>query len=106
MRRQLSPPELKLWLELKAGSQGRCPFRRQHPVGPYILDFYAPSVRLCVEVDGYSHSVGDRERQDARRDAYLAESHIEVVRVAVSDVLRDPGAVAQHLLRLVRERSA
>lgn len=102
LRRELSPPELKLWLELKAGSLGRCPFRRQHPIGPYILDFYAPTARLCVEIDGYSHGVGDQERRDERRDAWLALSHIEVMRIAASDVLRDPGAVAEHLLALVR----
>ena len=98
----MSPPEVKL----KAGSPGRCPFRRQHPIGPYILDFYASGARLCVEIDGYSLGAGDREQHDERRDAWLALSHIEVLRIAASDVLRDPGAVAEHLLRLVWDRSA
>ncbi len=104
LRRTLSPPEVKLWCELRAQSPGRCPFRKQHPVGPYVLDFYAASARLAVEVDGYSHGVEDRAGRDARRDAWLALSHIEVHRIAASEVLRDATAIADGLLRLARER--
>lgn len=104
LRRQLSPPELKLWLELKAGSQGGCPYRKQHPIGPYVLDFYAPAVRLCIEIDGYSHGTGDQEARNERRDAWLALSNITVVRIAASDILRDAGAVAEWLLAMAAGR--
>jgi Protein of unknown function (DUF559) len=57
--------ELKLWQELKGKRQGVA-FRRQYPVGRYVADFAAPSVRLIVEVDGGYHA--RRARADARRD--------------------------------------
>ncbi|HTT85199.1 MAG TPA: endonuclease domain-containing protein [Rhizomicrobium sp.] len=53
-------PEVLLWNALRGGQLQNLRFRRQHPVGPYILDFYCPSARLAVEVDGAVHS---RERQ-------------------------------------------
>jgi very-short-patch-repair endonuclease len=46
-------------------------FRRQHPIGRYVLDFYCAEARLAVEIDGMSHDLGDRPRHDANRDAWL-----------------------------------
>lgn len=81
LRKHLSPPELKLWLELKANAPGRNPFRKQHPIGPYVLDFYAPSVRLAVEIDGWSHNLGGQGERDERRGAWLSLSLIDVLRI-------------------------
>jgi len=64
-------PEVILWTALRGGGPNHPAFRRQHPIGPYVLDFYCAKARLCVEVDGGSHSMGDQPRRDARRDAFL-----------------------------------
>ena len=54
LRRSLSPPEARLWGRLRARAPGTPVFRRQHPVGPYVLDFYCGKARLAVEIDGMS----------------------------------------------------
>jgi very-short-patch-repair endonuclease len=57
LRRGMTAPELKLWRELRLRPDG-LKFRRQHPVGPYVLDFYCPAARVAIEVDGAVHSMG------------------------------------------------
>jgi very-short-patch-repair endonuclease len=90
----MSLPEVLLWRELKRTDGDPPRFRRQHPFGPYVLDFYCAPARLCLEVDGYSHGTGDHPERDARRDHYLESAGIRVERVAASAVLQDPHAVA------------
>jgi very-short-patch-repair endonuclease len=68
LRRQLSLPEGLLWRELRA-RPGGFKFRRQHPIGPYTLDFFCHRSALAVEVDGIAHEMGDNPQRDARRDA-------------------------------------
>ena len=97
LRRSMSPPEAILWSRLK-GSPGGIRFRRQYAVGPYVADFYCPAAKLIIEVDGAIHDhSADR---DSRRDAWMAENGLRVIRIFASDVLRDVEAVADGLLRL------
>jgi very-short-patch-repair endonuclease len=63
-------------------------FRRQHPIGPYILDFYCAAAKLAVEIDGEGHGMGDRPQRDERRDAWLAERGVTTLRVPAVDVMR------------------
>ena len=81
-------PEIALWQALR-GSRTGLRFRRQHPVGPYVADFYCPAARLIVEVDGDVHSLGDRPRHDVARDAFLCSNSYRLLRVAAADILRD-----------------
>jgi very-short-patch-repair endonuclease len=100
LRRQMSLPEVLLWRELKRSAGTGPQFRKQHPFGPYVLDFYCSRARLCIEVDGCSHGTGDRAERDAGRDRYLESACVRVERIAASVVLQDPHAVAtwaQHL---------
>jgi very-short-patch-repair endonuclease len=73
-------------------------FRRQHPFGPYILDFYCARARLVVEVDGQSHGVGDAPAHDQRRDAFLVAQGLRVMRYQASEVMADPNGVAQAIV--------
>jgi len=91
LRRTMSLPEVLLWQGLRGHRCAGLRFRRQHPIGPYILDFYCADARLAVEVDGATHDYEERARLDARRDAWLAEQDIRVMRVAARDVLTDEG---------------
>ena len=97
LRRELSLPETLLWVRLR-GSDVR--FRRQHPIGPYVLDFYCPSAKLAIDVDGFAHDTGDRPQRDEARTNWLNGAGVEVLRVPAKDVLADPDAVADALLRL------
>ena len=86
MRRALTPPEARLWTCLKGGGLEGLKFRRQHPVGPYILDFYCHAARLAVEVDGAAHDEADQLAHDERRTRWLAGQGVEVLRVRATDV--------------------
>jgi len=86
LRRELSPPEARLWIALRGRNLGGLKFRRQHPIGPYVLDFYCDRARLAVEVDGYAHATADRPARDARRDTWLATKGIRTLRVDARDV--------------------
>jgi very-short-patch-repair endonuclease len=61
-------------------------FRRQHAIGPYVLDFYCAKARLAVEIDGLSHDLGDRPERDSRRDAWLRGQGIIVMRIPAVEI--------------------
>jgi very-short-patch-repair endonuclease len=100
MRHAPTPSEQLLWHHLR-GKQLRVQFRRQVPLGHYIADFYASSVRLVVEVDGGCHV--ERVRADGRRDLALGRAGYRVVRLAEELVTRDiEGALALVRAAVVR----
>jgi len=94
LRREMSLPEVLLWQRLKSRPNG-LKFRRQHPAGPYVLDFYCHEARLIVEVDGFAHDAGVRPERDEVRDAEFNEKGFQIVRIPASDVLRDPDEAAE-----------
>ena len=89
LRRKMTLPEVVLWQELRRGKLKGLQFRRQHPIGPYILDFYCSAARLAIEIDGSSHASDVQAKHDQRRDRWLRDKGITVVRVGAADVLRD-----------------
>ncbi len=104
LRRTLSPPEATLWVRLRPRLPGRPSFRRQHPIGPYILDFYCATLRLAVEIDGQGHDMGNAPAHDIRRTDWLHGQGISVIRVPAIDVLRNPDEAAENLWAAVRAR--
>jgi len=93
----MSLPEVILWQHLRQRPNG-FKFRKQHPAGPYVLDFYCEKARLCIEVDGAAHDLGDAPRKDEFRDQWLAAAGIRTVRVAATDVLKNLDGVLQFIL--------
>src|SRR5256885_13382408 len=89
LRRKMTLPEIILWQELRGERFRRLRFRRQHPVGPYIRDFYCSAARLAVEIDGSAHDDEAQSQHDERRDRWLAARKIGVLRIAAADLLRD-----------------
>ena len=86
-------PERIVWGMLRAGRMGGLKFRRQHPIGPFTVDFYCHEIGLIVEVDGASHE--DRAEEDRRRTAYLEQLGLRVFRITNADVISDAEAVAR-----------
>lgn len=103
LRREQSLPEGLIWRELR-GKRTSLKFRRQHPIGPYVLDFYCAQAKLGIEIDGIGHDMGDRPEADERRDRFLRDYGIEIVRIAAADVLADPNAIAKSIVAHCRER--
>jgi very-short-patch-repair endonuclease len=85
-------PEVLLWRLLRTRPEG-LKFRRQHPAGPYVLDFYCESAKLAVEVDGAVHGMGDLPARDIVRDRWLVEAGIRTFRIPAKDVLENEDGV-------------
>jgi very-short-patch-repair endonuclease len=88
MRREMTEPERKLWKAIRA----RLPiesthFRRQVPIGPYIVDFCSHGLMLIVEVDGDQHGFENNRVRDNRRTAFLNEQGYRVLRFSNRDVM-------------------
>jgi very-short-patch-repair endonuclease len=96
-RRQMSLPEVKLWALLRRSPCG-VGFRRQHPIGPYVADFYCPAVKLVIEVDGRTHDF--TVERDEVRDDYIQNLGLKIIRIPASEVLADAVTVADGLVRL------
>jgi very-short-patch-repair endonuclease len=89
LRQSMSLPEVILWNSLRASQLNGLRFRRQHPVGRYVLDFYCPSRKLAIEVDGGHHDLKRQMLRDRVRDRWLGEHGIRVLRVPAANVLDD-----------------
>ncbi|MCG6875607.1 MAG: endonuclease domain-containing protein [Betaproteobacteria bacterium] len=99
LRASLTPAESLLWHHLQRSKlQGR-KFRRQHSVGPYVLDFYCPSERLAIELDGAAHDHELPGRRDVLRTTYLATTGVRVIRFENQDVVRNPEGVLESITR-------
>ncbi|MEQ7154828.1 endonuclease domain-containing protein [Brevundimonas aurifodinae] len=97
LRKSMSTPEAALWNWLRDKRLNGLKFRRQHPLGPYILDFYCDAARLAVEVDGGTHHEEAQAAHDARRDRWLAEQGVRTLRVSAGWVRRDLAGLLQHI---------
>jgi very-short-patch-repair endonuclease len=98
MRRVMTEAELKLWNEVRGHRLMGLSFRRQVPVGPYIVDFACPNHRLIIEVDGSQHGENDELHRDEARSAYLRKRRWTVLRFWNDDILRDIDNVCQHIV--------
>jgi very-short-patch-repair endonuclease len=97
LRRAMTLPEVLLWRALRA-RPGGLKFRRQHPAGPYVLDFDCETALTGIEVDGMAHDMGENPKRDATRDAWLAGKGIKIVRIPASDVLGSLDDVVKRLV--------
>ncbi len=99
--------EAVLWPFLKNRQIEGALFRRQFSVGPFIMDFYCPEVRLCVELDGHHHFTPEGIAYDERRTAYLVKNHrIKVMRFenqAVFDHTEDVLLEISEMIRSLRD---
>ena len=95
-RRAPTQSEERLWQYLRGGGLG-VRFRRQHPIGGYVLDFYCARAHLAVEVDGPVHE--EQEEYDQQRDAWLSEQGIRVLRVSDDEVRDDIVSVVGEIER-------
>ena len=86
LRKSSTPQEYKLWMFLKGKNLG-VKFRRQHGIGPYIVDFYCKKKNLVIELDGSQHL--DEKEYDTERDNYMQALDIKVLRFWNNEVDMD-----------------
>ena len=99
LRRNMTDAERVLWRGLRMRQMG-VRFRRQHPLGPYIVDFVCLSHRLVLEVDGRQHY---ESAYDCRRDRALSDLGFRVLRFWNHEVLQDLDAVCDHIHRSLQK---
>jgi very-short-patch-repair endonuclease len=99
----MTDAEKKLWSVLRAKQFELTSFRRQHPVGNYILDFYAPALKLAIECDGGQHAEITKDCDEARTAA-LSAVGITILRFWNNDVLENLEGVAEEIRRVIRAK--
>lgn len=104
LRRELTLPERRLWYGLRNRRLQGWKFRRQVPVGPFIVDFCCDAAHLVIEVDGDSHA--DRGEADKARELVLYEHGYRVLRVSNDDVLDNLDDVCRAILNALTPHPA
>ncbi|HKS64859.1 MAG TPA: endonuclease domain-containing protein [Xanthobacteraceae bacterium] len=97
--------EKRLWQKLRNRQLG-ADFRRQHPAGPFVLDFYCPSLRLAIELDGGQHAEAGHQTRDRQRQHWLGERAVTVLRFWNSDVAQNLNGVLEVIAAKVGELQA
>ncbi len=101
LRRRMGRPETLLWNALRANRLDGLHMRRQHPIGPYVLDFFCASVKLAIEVDGGVHNIEGRREHDAARSAWLGTRGIRTLRVPAHVIENDINRVLTRIREAV-----
>jgi len=97
LRKQSTKAEKILWNELRNRKFNNLKFRRQHPIGEYVVDFYCHEKKLIIEVDGQIHDNNEQKEYDANRQTELENSGYKIVRIKNKDIIDD---VKSALLRI------
>ncbi len=103
LRSEMTMPENMLWSELRK-RPGGFKFRRQHPAGRYVLDFYCAKARLDIEVDGWAHDNATTIARDTSRSKYLRGQGIATTRIPARRILDDRNAVVERVVEICSER--
>jgi very-short-patch-repair endonuclease len=95
LRRETTAVEARLWGMLRGGRLDGLSFRRQHPAGAYVLDFYCPQLRLSIELDGSQHGERPQQIRDERRSAWLNACGVTELRFWNNDVTENLAGVLE-----------
>ena len=98
LRKDMPEAEQRLWYFIRCSELGGFRFRRQHTIGPYIVDFACLETKLVIELDGDQHALGDAPRRDEKRDAYLTAEGFEVLRFWNNEVYENIDGVLEAIL--------
>ena len=102
LRRDSTNVEMRLWQKLRNRQLG-ADFRRQHPAGQFVLDFYCPSLGLAIELDGGQHMGVQHEARDQQRDRWLSERGVTMIRFWNSDITQNLNGVLEAIALKVGE---
>jgi very-short-patch-repair endonuclease len=104
LRSALTPAEAILWGALHRSSLDGRKFRRQHGIGPYIVDFYCPAEMLIVELEGAAHEGELAARRDEMREAFLANRGLTVLRIENRHVVENLEGVLEFISQHFKTR--
>ncbi len=106
LRLNTTLPEQRLWSKLKSNQMFGFKFRRQFGIGKYIVDFYAPALKLVIEVDGGSHSGIAEEAYDEIRTAYFNSMGIECIRFTNHEIMENLEGIAITIWNMIEKIKA
>ena len=101
LRAEMTPAEQLLWTKLRSKQCHSFKFRRQHAIGPFIVDFFCPEQLLVVEIDGDVHAEKKKTTKDRQRERYLRSLGLQVIRYTNHEVLNNLDGVLEHLLSVL-----
>jgi very-short-patch-repair endonuclease len=101
LRRKESGAERKLWSKLRSRQFENLKFRREHPIGKYIVDFVSLEKMIVIEVDGGQHNEPGNMEKDKQRTAWLENEGYRVIRFWNNDVLLNIDGVGLKILELI-----
>ena len=104
LRSNLTQAEARLWRRVRKKQLLGVQFYRQKPIGPYIVDFYAPAARLVVELDGSQHFEEEHQQSDQQRDSLMEQQGLLVLRFTNHQVLQQLDDVLRTLFEVVAQR--
>jgi very-short-patch-repair endonuclease len=104
LRRSQTEAEKKLWSILRNRQIAGVKFRRQFPIRGYILDFYAPEYKLCIEADGGQHHESRGKQRDEIRERDLSKSEVKILRFNDHDVLNNTEGVYDLILKALKRK--
>jgi very-short-patch-repair endonuclease len=105
LRGRSTDAELRMWSQLRDRRFDAWKFRRQVPIGGYIVDFYCVKARLVIELDGGQHGTAEEEAYDAERTRVLEDLGLRVIRFWDNDVLAKTDMVMREVFRQLNEPS-
>ena len=102
LRKNNTSAEVLLWTQKRSRQIEGVKFRRQFSIGPYILDFYSPEIRLCIELDGKDHFTSSGDRYDYKRTEFLKNEHnIVTIRFENKDIFNSLASVLEEIRRTI-----
>lgn len=104
LRKNLTPEEVKVWAHVRKRQILDVKFLRQRPILNYIVDFFAPDIKLAIEIDGSQHYFTHDQHQDTKRDAALNELGITVLRYSNADINMRFNSVMKDLYQNIHSR--
>jgi very-short-patch-repair endonuclease len=106
LRQTLPDPQRRLWRLLRDRRFAGYKFRREHPIGRYVLDFYCAEAGVSLELDGGQHGHPEQQARDEQKEKYLASRGIVTRRFWNWQVRRQPEMVKENLWLLLQTRAA
>ena len=106
LRARSTDAERALWKRLRARQISGVKFRRQMPIGPYIVDFASLDTRIVVELDGGQHAISPQQEHDETRGDWLEEQGFTILRFWNTDVLNNMDGVLSSILDAIQQRSS
>ena len=103
LRKSMTDSENRLWSKIRRRQILDVQFYRQKPIGDYIVDFYAPKVKLVVEIDGSQHLDAESASKDRLRDEFMHKSGLKVLRFNSKEVLEETEGVLECIYRTMNE---